>query len=117
VQLDAEPGATRKVDAAVLEYEWLFQVAVAQVDVLLNQEVRDAGVQLQAGGEGDRAERIVRRNGREVTLRHGGDLLALEDAASVAEIRLENGSCLLLKYRAESPLREEPLSSGDGDWR
>src|SRR3954447_5594139 len=63
VQLDPETGAGRQRHGAVDHPERLLEVAFAKSGVLLDEEVWDAGVQLDAGGEGDRAERVMGRHG------------------------------------------------------
>ena len=55
VQLDAEAWEGWQFEVAVGDLEGVLQVALAQGDLFLDQEVRDAGGDLQSGGQGDGA--------------------------------------------------------------
>src|SRR5262249_27442621 len=55
----------------------------------LNHEVRRAEIEVERGGEGDGADRAVRRDAQILTRGQGGDLLAHENAATVSQIRLD----------------------------
>ena len=87
---------------------------VGHAGMLLREQVRHAGVELHAGGEGDGAEGIVRRDLHIVGLGHSRDLARLKYAAAVAEVGLDDGDGLLLDKLTEAELREETLTGGDG---
>ena len=119
----AEAGQTAAEDTAVLVVEdgFVLQVvehvrALVVVDaeaLLLDNGVRRAIVELEAGREGDGAERAVRRDGDVETFRHGGDFADFRDAACMAEIGLDD-----IRYPSgndvfEAPAGEIPFACGD----
>src|SRR5262249_39421031 len=71
-QLDAEARGRRHVHESALQHERLLQIAFAERAVFLTEEVRDRGSDLDAGSERDRAERVVRGDGRVVRLGQAG---------------------------------------------
>jgi hypothetical protein len=95
---DAETGCRRAVDVAVAKregcrvgqvVEMAAAVAVADAQYLfLHDEVGDGEVELEAGGEGDRAERAVRGHQDVARLCHRGDATGLGDAVGVADVGL-----------------------------
>ena len=68
---------------------------------------------MKAGGQRDRPERIVRRDGGVIRLGHAGDQPALGDAAGVTQVRLQNRRRLLLQDFAETPLGEDAFAGGN----
>src|SRR5215216_1099773 len=100
VDLDTQARAAGDGDEAIRVREYRRIGEVVQqvvVDVVMNTEalfldegVVGAGVDLQAGGEGDGAERAVQRHRDVVRLCHGGDLAGLADPAGVRWARLDD---------------------------
>ncbi len=117
IQIDPESRPRRQIDVAILDDIGLLQIPFAQRHVLLRQEVWDARIELQARSQRDRPERTVRRHGGEVGLAHRRNLLTLEDAAGVREIRLQHSSRLLLQDLPETPFGEETLAGGNRNRR
>src|SRR2546427_7647784 len=63
VQLDTQAWACGQVQIAVAHGEGLLQVSLAERDLLLAEEVRNGCGELDSGGERDRTERIMWRDG------------------------------------------------------
>ena len=68
---------------------------------------------MQAGGEGDRAERVVRGHRGVIGLGHAGDQARFRDAAGVAQVGLQDGGGFLLEYFAKTPFGEDAFAGGD----
>ena len=81
--------------------------------LLLDERVVTGRIDLQAGGERDGAERAVQGERDVVGLRHGGDLLALGDAARVGEVGLDDVDVPVHQKALEVPAREHALA----EWR
>ena len=81
--------------------------------LLLDEGVRSAGVELQTGGQGNRAKRAVRGDSHVVCLGHGGYLADLENAPRVREIGLNYVGNALIKDLFEIPAGKEPLAGSD----
>ena len=82
--------------------------------LLLNDGVRCAVVELEAGRESDGAERAVRRDGDVEAFRHSGDFADFRDTASVAEVWLDDIGYPFDYHVFEAPAGEVSLASGDG---
>ena len=72
-----------------------------------------AGGELQAGGERQRPERAMRRDGDVIGLGHRRDLAAFEDSAGVAQVGLDDVDRAAFEERLEVPAREQPLAERD----
>ena len=80
----------------------------------LNAEIGDAHVELDAGRGVHGAQRIVQGRVDVVHFAHGGDLLALGDAAHEAQVRPRIVNPLVLDKLPELPLGEQLFAGGDG---
>ena len=80
----------------------------------LNTEIGDAHVELDAGRGVHGPKRIVQGRVDIVHLAHGGDLLALGDAAHEAEVCPRIVNPLVLDKLPELPLSEKLFAGGDG---
>src|SRR5215213_8504354 len=124
VDLDTQARAAGDGDEAICVREYRRIGEVVQqvvVDVVMNTEalfldegVVGAGVDLQAGGKGDGAERAVQRDRDVVRLCHRGDLAGLADPAGVRGVRLDDVDGSTGQERLEIPSREEPFTERDG---
>src|SRR5215212_8121551 len=113
VDLDTQARAAGDGDEAVRVREYRRIGEVVQqvvVDVVMNTEalfldegVVGAGVDLQAGGKGDGAERAVQRDRDVVRLCHRGDLAGLADPAGVRWVRLDDIDGSTAQERLEIP--------------
>ena len=101
----------------MLDLDRFLENPLAQREVLLAEEIRRAGIELQAGRQGDRPERAMRRNHYVVNLGHRGNFARLEDAADMREVRLDNRHRLTVQQIAEVPARKQTLASGDWNGR
>src|SRR5581483_4567566 len=94
VQLDAEAGRVRRQHVAVLPAQRRAQQrrreAAPVEDAFEQQQVGAAGAELDVGGGDDGAAVEVGRDLRVVRLRQGRDLLALQQPAGPAEVRLQD---------------------------
>src|SRR5262245_31521557 len=117
IQFDPQPRPRRQIKVPVANFERILDVPVAQAHLLLPQEVRDRSGDLQSGGQGNRAERIVRRDVGVIRLGHSGDQPHFSNAARVAEIGLQDRRRALLQNLAEAPLGEDAFARGDGNVR
>ena len=79
----------------------------------LDRVVGRAGGDLQAGAERQRTEWAMRRDSDVIGLGHGRDLAHLEDAARVAQVRLNDVDGPLLEERLELPSAVEPFTESD----
>jgi hypothetical protein len=123
VDFDAQARASGNGDEAfrVVEHRPIRQIieqVIADVVVdaealLLNEGVVGTPVDLQAGGERNRAERTVQRHGNVVRLGHGGDLAGLGNAAGVRGVGLDDVDGPTGQDRLEVPSRVEPFTKRD----
>src|SRR5688572_14761009 len=120
VDLDAQTGALAQALAGDLAL--LYEVCAAQQVVfpvrplgwrLQDQEVRQAGRQVGAGGRRHRARVVVGRDGELIRLGPGGDLLRFEDAPGPLDVRLQHVHRLLLDHRPEGAPAVQRLAGGD----
>ena len=119
-QLDADAGAVGDHDVARVLHEGLlghFTLVARVIEgrELLNGKVGDRGVQLEAGGGGDGAQRIVRDDLAVIGLGHGGNLLGGGQAAQGADV----GANVLCRVLLEGGLKlldiDKTLAGGNGD--
>ena len=98
IQLNAQTGAIRGCEEAVLQYYRLAQdLAVERVSVeLLDQEVGRASIQLDGRGHGHRPAVHMGRDHGVMRLGDAGDLLRLQNAAALPHIYLDDLRCLFL---------------------
>src|SRR6516225_4049126 len=113
VQFDSQAGPRRHIDIAFADDERLLEIAFAEADLFLAQEVGNGRGELNAGGQRDGAQRIVRGDGGVVGLGHAGNEADLGDAPRVAQVGLQDGGRLLLQHFAKAPLGEDALARGD----
>ncbi len=102
------------VHVALLHDEGLFQVSLAEVDLLLAEKVRNRSGKLQASGQGNRTHRIVRGDRRVVRLCHPSDEANLCDPSGMAQVGLQDRSGALFEDFPESPFSKNALSGGNG---
>ena len=91
-------------------------VALVVVDaqaLFLDKRVVADRVQLQAGGQGDRAQRAVQRQGHVIGFGHVGDLAGFGDAAGVGSVRLDDVDIAFAEHALEVPAREQALAQGN----
>src|SRR5215475_11734290 len=117
LQFDPQSRTSRQIKVPVANFERILDVPISQTHLLLTQEVRDRSRDLQPGGQGNRAERIVRRDVGVIRLGHSGDQPHFSNAARVAEIGLQDRRRALLQNLAEAPLGEDAFARGDGNVR
>src|SRR5215510_4765491 len=117
IQFDPQPRPRRQIKVPVANFERILDVPVAQAHLLLTQEVRNRSGDLQPGGQGYRAERIVRRDIGVIRLGHSGDQAHFSNAARMAEIGLKDRRRALLQNLTETPLGEDAFARGDGNVR
>src|ERR1017187_6900973 len=82
--------------------------------LFLDEGVVAHGIELKVGGQSDRPQRTVQSEGDVVTLRHGGDLAGLGDAACVGRVGLDDVHAAFAEDSLEVPAREEALAEGNG---
>src|SRR3569833_22475 len=83
--------------------------------VFEDQEVRRAGGQVHVDDGRERPHRVVRRERAVECLRHGRDLLALQDSAGTADIRLDDVDGVAHQQFPELELGVEHLAGRDRD--
>ena len=83
--------------------------------MLLNGRVVAGGIQIQAAGKGHRAKRAVGSKGHIVGFGHGGDLLALGQAAGMGKVRLHNVHAANGQQTLEIVLGEQTFTGSNGD--
>ena len=124
IDLNAQPGPRRDVDHAVFIVEDrgvgdVVEQVVARVVVdaqalFLDERVVAAGIDLQAGGERDRAQRAVQRERDIVGFGHHRDLPRLGDAACMGDVGLDDVDGTGGDHLAEVPAGEQSLPSAIG---
>ena len=119
VQFHAQAGVLARDHIAVFPLDLLFQQpfvkAAELLDALQDQEVRDAGGQLDVGCGLDRAAIQVRRDLGIVGLGHAGDLLAFQDAADPSQRGLQNAGRTGLEHAGEFVFGAQTLTGGHRD--
>ena len=114
VDLDAKPRAFGRRDHAVDQLERLFeQVGTEVAHQLLGQDVVADAVNLEAGGERNRPERVVRGDLGVMSVRHSGDFGQLAYAARVADVGLVDVSDARFDSFPETPACKEPFARRD----
>ena len=83
--------------------------------MLLNGRVVAGGIQIQAAGKGHRAKRAVGSKGHIVGFGHGGDLLALGQAAGMGKVRLHDVHAANGQQTFEIVLGEQAFTGSNGD--
>ena len=83
--------------------------------MLLNGRVVAGGIQIQAAGKGHRAKRAVGSKGHIVGFGHGGDLLALGQAAGMGKVRLHDVHAANGQQTLEIVLGEQAFTGSNGD--
>jgi len=118
-EIDTELGPVRDDDLAVHDArspeDHVVDPRRLGDEVLLDQEVRDDGVELHRGGRPDEPRGIVGRDLNVARLRHGDDLLHLGQPASMTEVGLDHVDGVEPQDLLECELGAEPLPGGDGD--
>lgn len=115
VQFYAEARFCRDHDSAVrLQLEGFFQVAVAERDLFLDEEVGDAGGELEAGGERYGSHGVMRCDDGIVGFGHACDDAAFGDPAGVAEVGLKDAGGAFFEDFAEAPFGEDAFAGSDG---
>ncbi len=82
------------------------------LDAFQDQEVRDAGGELDVGGGFDRAAIQVRCDLGVMGFGHAGDLLAFQDAANPAQRRLQDAGRASLQHAGEFVFGAQALTGG-----
>ena len=90
VHLDAESGLVWNQGVALLHLDRLLENPLAEREELLSEEIRRAGIKLQAGGQRDRAERAMWGDDDIVDLGHRGNLARFEDASDMRQVGLDD---------------------------
>ena len=81
--------------------------------MLVDREIRDAGIDLQCGGRGDRTAADMQLYARAIGFGHRRDFLRLEQAAGIADVGLQYAGDLRLEDGAESVPCVKTLADGD----
>ena len=114
VQLDPEAGGGRRNDVAVLPLKRLFQQrrmeSVHLADGFQDQEIGNAGGKLDVRRRRHRTAIEMRCHLHISGFRHGGDLLALENAAGAAKVGLQNGCRAEIQHPRKFELAAQPLA-------
>ena len=120
VKLYTETGFCRYIDVAVFDHKGLGDIAYAKVGlvgvagVLLNKEVGNTGVKLNAGSQGDGSQGVVGSYGAVVHFHHCRKLSALVNTAYMADIGLNDADSLFFDQFSVLPFAEESFTCGDG---
>src|SRR5947208_16764935 len=77
----SKPRPRWKLDVSISNLKRRLEIAFAQMDIFLDQEIRNGRVDLQGRSQVNGAVRVVRRDGSIIALGHCGDVGAFQDAA------------------------------------
>jgi len=121
VERDAQARPVGDGEVAVYgpSVQWLFHEfhdgGFAVGPPLLDDEIRDAGIELHRSRRADGAGAVMGLHVQIVRLGAGGDLFYFGQAAGQSQVRLEDIHGLRLDVLAKAIARVEALSGGDGD--
>ncbi len=115
IQFDAQARLGGDFDVTFFHLEGLLDVAFSQADLFLAEEVGDGGGDLDACGQRDGPQGVVRGQRGVIGLGHACNDTSLHDATGVAEIGLENAGSAFFQDFAEAPLGEDAFSGRNGE--